>query len=60
MRDARPGEEDGPRLDIRTTVRNAVPLIVQSEKPVCAVDDDRVVGVVDKTAVLTAIAGENT
>jgi glycine betaine/proline transport system ATP-binding protein len=60
MRDARPGEEDGPRLDIRTTVRNAVPLIVQSEKPVCAVDDDRVVGVVDKAAVLTAIAGENT
>jgi glycine betaine/proline transport system ATP-binding protein len=59
MRDARPGEEDGPRLDIRTTVRNAVPLIVQSEKPVCAVDDDRVVGVVDKAAVLTAIAGEN-
>ena len=58
MRDARPGEDDGPRLDIRTTVRNAVPLIVQSEKPVCAVDGDRVVGVVDKEAVLTAIAGE--
>ena len=60
MRDARPGEEDGPRLDIRTTVRNAVPLIVQSEKPVCAVDENRVVGIVDKEAVLTAIAGENT
>jgi glycine betaine/proline transport system ATP-binding protein len=60
MRDARPGEEDGPRLDIRTTVRNAVPLIVQSEKPVCAVDEGRVVGVVDKESVLTAIAGENT
>ena len=60
MRDPQPGEEDGPRLDIRTTVRNAVPLIVQSEKPVCAVDDNRVVGVVDKAAVLTAIAGENT
>jgi len=60
MRDARPGEEDGPRLDIRTTVRNAVPLIVQSEKPVCAVDNGRVAGVVDKAAVLTAIAGENT
>ena len=60
MRAPRPGEEDGPRLDIRTTVRNAVPLIVQSEKPVCAVDAGRVVGVVDKAAVLTAIAGENT
>jgi glycine betaine/proline transport system ATP-binding protein len=60
MRDARPGEEGGPRLDVRTTVRNAVPLIVQSEKPVCAVDNGQVVGVVDKAAVLTAIAGENT
>jgi glycine betaine/proline transport system ATP-binding protein len=59
MRDAGPGEEDGPRLDVRTTVRNAVPVIVQSEKPVCAVDDGRVVGVVDKEAVLTAIAGES-
>ncbi len=60
MRDAADGEADGPRLDVRTTVRNAVPLIVQSEKPVCAVDDGRVVGVVDKAAVLIAIAGENT
>ena len=60
MRDAAAGEDDGPRLDVRTTVRNAVPLIVQSEKPVCAVDDGRVVGVVDKAAVLTAIAGEST
>jgi glycine betaine/proline transport system ATP-binding protein len=59
MRDARPGEEDGPRLDVRTTVRNAVQLIVASERPVCAVEDGRVVGVVDKEAVLTAIAGES-
>ena len=60
MREPRPGEENGPRLDVRTTVRNAVPLIVESEKPVFAVDEGRVVGVVDKEAVLTAIAGENT
>jgi len=59
MRDARAGEDDGPRLDVRTTVRSAVPLIVSSERPVCAVEDDRVVGVVDKEAVLTAIAGES-
>jgi glycine betaine/proline transport system ATP-binding protein len=59
MRDPAPGEDDGPRLDVRTTVRNAVPVIVESEKPVCAVDDGRVVGVVDKEAVLTAIAGES-
>ena len=40
-------------------MRNAVPVIVESEKPCCAVDNGRVVGVVDKEAVLTAIAGEN-
>jgi len=34
-------------------------LIVESEKPVCAVEEGRVVGVVDKEAVLTAIAGES-
>ena len=59
MRDAQPGEEDGPRLDVRTTVRNAIPVIVGSERPVCAVDDGRIVGVVDQQAVLTAIAGES-
>ncbi len=59
MRDAQPGEEDGPKLDVRTTVRNAIPVIVGSERPVCAVDDGRIVGVVDQQAVLTAIAGES-
>jgi glycine betaine/proline transport system ATP-binding protein len=58
MREARNGERDGPQLDVRTTVRSAVPVIVESEKAVCAVEDGRVVGVVDKEAVLTAIAGE--
>jgi glycine betaine/proline transport system ATP-binding protein len=58
MRDARPGEDDGPRLDVSTTVRKAVSVIAASERPVCAVENDRVVGVVDKEAVLTAIAGE--
>jgi len=59
MRDPQPGEEDGPRLDVRTTVRDAVPIIAGGERPVCAVEDGRVVGVVDRDAVLTAIAGEN-
>jgi glycine betaine/proline transport system ATP-binding protein len=59
MRAPAQGEDDGPRLDVRTTVRNAVPVIVESDKPVCAVDDGRIVGVVDKEAVLTAIAGES-
>jgi glycine betaine/proline transport system ATP-binding protein len=58
MRDARPGEDDGPRLDVSTTVRKAVAVIAASERPVCAVENNRVVGVVDKEAVLTAIAGE--
>ena len=58
MRDARPGEDDGPRLDVSTTVRKAVPMIAGSERPVCCVEKGTVVGVVDKTAVLTAIAGE--
>jgi glycine betaine/proline transport system ATP-binding protein len=59
MREARAGEEDGPKLDVATTVRNAVPVIASSERPCCAVDDGRIVGVVDKDAVLTAIAGED-
>jgi glycine betaine/proline transport system ATP-binding protein len=58
MRAAKPGEAGGPRLDVRTTVRTAIPVIVNSERPVCAVDGDEVVGVVDREAVLTAIAGE--
>ncbi len=58
MRPAQPGEDDGPRLDVSTTVRKAIPVIAGQERPVCAVDDGRVVGVVDKAAVLTAIAGE--
>jgi hypothetical protein len=40
-------------------VRRAISTIVGSERPVCAVDGDRVVGVVDKEAVLKAIAGES-
>ncbi|HET7450807.1 MAG TPA: glycine betaine/L-proline ABC transporter ATP-binding protein [Gaiellaceae bacterium] len=58
MREARAGEEDGPKLDVATTVRKAVPVIASSERPVCAVENGKVVGVVDKDAVLTAIAGE--
>ena len=58
MRDPRPGEEDGPTLDVGTTVRRAVPVIANSDRPVCAVEDGKVVGVVDQVAVLTAIAGE--
>jgi glycine betaine/proline transport system ATP-binding protein len=59
MRDPQPGEAlDGPRLDVRTTVRDAVPALAASDLPVSAVDNGRVVGVVDRDAVLRAIAGE--
>ena len=58
MRPPASGEEDGPTLDVRTTVKNAVPVIAGNERPVCAVENGRIVGVVDRDAVLQAIAGE--
>jgi glycine betaine/proline transport system ATP-binding protein len=58
MRDPVDGESDGPALDVATTVRQAVPVIAGSERPICCVEDGRVVGVVDKSTVLSAIAGE--
>jgi glycine betaine/proline transport system ATP-binding protein len=59
MRPPEPGEVlDGPQIDARTTVKNAVPTIVGSMRPVQAVEDGRVVGLVDRDAVLRAIAGE--
>jgi glycine betaine/proline transport system ATP-binding protein len=59
MRPVDPGERvDGVRLDVKTTVRDAVPALAASDRPVLAVEEGRVVGVVDRGAVLTAIAGE--
>jgi glycine betaine/proline transport system ATP-binding protein len=59
MRPLSPGETaDGIRLDVKTTVRDAVPTLARSDRPVLAVEEGRVVGVVDRGAVLTAIAGE--
>ena len=58
MRPPEAGENDGPKLDVRTTVKNAIQVISASERPVCAVEDGQVVGVVDRDAVLQAIAGE--
>ena len=60
MRPPEPGEaSDGPALDVRTTVRDAIPVIAASERPVRAVENDRVVGLVYRVAVLKAIAGES-
>jgi len=59
MRELVPGEDtSGPKLDVATTVRRAVPVLAASEKPVCAVENGHVVGLVDRDTVLTAIAGE--
>jgi glycine betaine/proline transport system ATP-binding protein len=59
MRDPHPGEErTGPELDVRTTVQDAVPLVAATDGPVRAVENGRVVGVVDRESVLTAIADE--
>jgi glycine betaine/proline transport system ATP-binding protein len=58
MRPAQPGEEGGPRLEVGTTIRDAIPVIATSELPVAAVENGAVVGVVDRISVLQAIAGE--
>ncbi len=59
MRDPGPDDPtDGPRLDVATTMRKAVPVLAGSEKPVCCMEDGRVVGIVDREAVLRAIAEE--
>ncbi|HVU78998.1 MAG TPA: glycine betaine/L-proline ABC transporter ATP-binding protein [Gaiellaceae bacterium] len=57
MRDALDGD-DGPRVPVTTTVREVVPMLTDSDRPILATDGDRVVGVVDREAVLRAIAGE--
>src|SRR5919109_5379305 len=48
---------DGPKIDVRTTVQNAAAVIARSEKPICAVEDGRVVGVVDRVTALETIVG---
>ncbi len=58
MRPRAPGEpEEGPELDVATRVRDAVPVVAATERPVRAVQDGRVVGVVDRVAVLHALSG---
>jgi len=59
LRPAAPGEEGGPRLDVQTTIKDAIPVIASSDVPVSAVENGSVVGVVDRVAALNAIAGES-
>ncbi len=59
MRPVGPSElVEGPELPVTTTVRDAVPVLAAGDRPVLAVEDGRVVGVVDRDSVLRAIAGE--
>ena len=56
MREPRAGEErEGPELDVTTKVQDAVPVVAATDGPVRAVEDGRVVGVVDREAVLNAM-----
>jgi glycine betaine/proline transport system ATP-binding protein len=60
MRDPRPGEESaGPELDVGTTVKDAVEVVAASACSVRAVENGRVVGIVDREAVLHAVAGRH-
>jgi glycine betaine/proline transport system ATP-binding protein len=59
MREPREGEAtDGPQLDVTTIVKDAVPVVAAHDGPVGAVEDGRVVGVVDRISVLQAMAPE--
>jgi glycine betaine/proline transport system ATP-binding protein len=57
MRDPRGDEASGgPELPVTTTLKEAVPVVASSDRPVRAVKDGKVVGVVDRDAILRAIA----
>jgi glycine betaine/proline transport system ATP-binding protein len=57
MRDPQPGEtHEGPELPVETTMQAAVPLVASTDQPVRAVKDGKVVGIVDREAILKAMA----
>jgi glycine betaine/proline transport system ATP-binding protein len=56
MREPRAGEAtDGPKLDVSTVVKDALPIVAAHDGPCCAVEEGRVVGVVDRVSVLQAM-----
>jgi glycine betaine/proline transport system ATP-binding protein len=58
MRDPRPGElTQGPELDVTTTVKDAVPVVASTSNPIRAIENGRLVGLVDRVSVLQAMAG---
>jgi glycine betaine/proline transport system ATP-binding protein len=55
MRPATANEDmSGPAVPVGTIVRDAVPLVAASDRPLRAIEDGKVVGVVDRVAVLNA------
>jgi glycine betaine/proline transport system ATP-binding protein len=58
MRDPKPGEETvGPELPVTTKVKDAVAMAAATDGPVRAVENGRCVGIVDRVAILEAMAG---
>lgn len=58
MRDPTPGDAlDGPEFPATTVIRSAVHVAAATEKPIRVVENGRVVGVVDRVQILTAVAG---
>jgi len=58
MRDPTPDDAmDGPSFPADTVIRTAVHVAAATDKPIRVMDGDRVVGVVDRGQILTAIAG---
>jgi glycine betaine/proline transport system ATP-binding protein len=57
MRDPAPGEENtGPELPVTTTVKDALPTVAATDGPVRAIENGRCVGIVDREAVVRAMA----
>ena len=58
MREVRPGDPlDGPVYPSTTVIREAVRDVACSDSPIRIVDDGKLVGMVDRSMVLAAIAG---
>ncbi len=52
------GRNFGPNVAPETLVQDLVPLVTNSDLPLRVVDDDRVLGVVDRVMVMQAVIGE--
>jgi glycine betaine/proline transport system ATP-binding protein len=60
MRDVRPDDAmGGPSFSVDTVIRTAVHVAAATDLPIRVIDGARLVGVVDRRQILTAIAGED-